>query len=148
MLCHFAGQPSVQISSDFMVPLSQASMYKKAGSCTNILSSLTQNNTDLYAQPHDLCDVTQGSLTKCQELYKNNVTIQSVCSSQEWFYTQHSYEYLFTTFMFHYLAHCHIIAGLDVFASDFHTSSSHVPFIIFSATPPKPSVLTLECRFT
>jgi hypothetical protein len=138
-------------------------MHKKAESCTSILFSLTQKNTDLCAQPHDHCDlcylccsmyclcvnvychlvttqlqlinvsyhisyVTQGSLTKCQELYKNNLTIQSVCSSQEWFYTCHSYEYLSTTFMFHYLAHCHIIVGLNVFASHSYISSSHVPF--------------------
>ena len=123
-------------------------MYKKAASCTSILSSLTQNNTDLCAQLHDPCDVTQGLLIKCQELYKHNLNIQSVCSAQVWFYTRHSYEYPFITFMFHYLTQCHIIVGLNVFTSDLYTSSFHVTFTVFCATPPKASILTLQCRFT
>ena len=122
-------------------------VYRRAASCTSILSSLAQN-TDVCAQLHEPCDVTQGSLTKCQQLHKNNLTIQSVWSSQEWFCTSRSHEYHSTTSVFHYLTHCRMTVGLDVFASNFYTSPSHVPFIVFSATPSKPPILILKCRFT
>ena len=116
--------------------------------CVNVYCHRVATQLQLINISYHISYVTQGSLTKCQELYKNSLTIQPVCSSQEWFYTCHSYEYLSTTVMFHYLAHCHIIVGLDVFASAFYTPSSHVPFTVLSATPPKPSVLILKCHFT